>query len=305
MGLVSKKNLLGLDVGSKSTKIAQLAFAGGKARLSKCAVAETGLDDDGFVGNLRSFLVEHKVRGLPVAASFDDPSIIIRKMELPKMPDADFQEALRWNLRDLVEGDPSEYTVTHSLIRESQIDNEHTTMQIVAYAAKRDSILSFKSKIEQAGLSVQMVEPESVTLAWALDRCEPNETGYVAGVDVGRSHSLFYVVGQRLFLFSRPMKGIDLSLYDKEPADFSQRLAIEVQKSIDTFQVNFEMQSLDALYLSGGGALIEGLDSYLETNMGIKTKILNPFEMVSGTEAFADLPAPLFAKAMGLAYAQI
>ncbi len=299
-----KKTVLGIDVGSKTTKIALLSFVGGKARLEKCAIAETGFADEGFIGNLRSFLNEQKVKGLSAAASFDDSSMIIRKMELPKMPDADFQEALRWSLREHVEMDPSEYTVAFSLLKEDA-GGEGTILQIVAYAVNRQAVLDFKNKLAQVGLSPHMIEPEPVSLAATLDRCEQPYEHYIAGVDIGASHTLFYVVGNGVFVFSRPIKGIDLSVYEKEPNEFSQKLGIEVQKSIDTFQVNFEMQNISALYLSGGGALIEGLDNYLETNMGIKTKLLDPFKTISGSEAFVGLRSELFAKAIGLAYTQI
>lgn len=301
----SKKSVLGIDIGSKTTKIALLSFVKGKAKLEKCAIAETGFADEAFIGNLRSFLAEQKVKGLSAAACFDDPSMVIRKMELPQMPEQDFQEALRWSLRDHVEADPSEYVVTYSHLKENPSDQEGTIQQIVAYAVKRQAVQEFKSKLEQVGLSPHMIEPEPVSLASTLDRCEQPYENFIAGVDIGHSHTLFYVIGNGVFVFSRPIKGIDIVDYEKEPQEFSQRLAIEVQKSIDTFQVNFEMQNISALYLSGGGALIDGLDQYLETNMGMVTKFLNPFKTVSGTEAFEGLRSELFAKAIGLAYTQI
>lgn len=301
----NKKSVLGLDVGSNTTKIAQLSFIGGKAKLEKCAMAETGFKDDGFVGNLRSFLAEQKVKGLVTAVSFDDSSMIIRKMELPKMPEPDFQEALRWSLREHVDTDPSEYAVSYSVIKENTSDSESTMLQIVAYAVKRQAVLDFKNKIDQVGVSVQNVEPEPVSLAAMLDKQLSTADSYVAGVDIGRSHSLFYVIGRGVFVFSRPMKNIDLNLYQKDPQEFPQRLAIELQKSIDTFHVNFEMQNISSIYLSGGGALIDGLGNYLETNIGVKIKILDPFQNIGGAEAFAGLPSVLFVKAIALAHTQI
>ena len=301
-----KKTVLGIDIGSKTTKIAMLKFVGGKAHLEKCAIAETGFADEGFVGNLRSFLSEQKVKGFSAAASFDDATMVIRKMELPKMPESDFNEALRWSLREHVESDPSEFAVLYSLLNENDANSsEGTILKIVAYAVSLKAIQEFKSKIESVGLSPHMIEPEPVSLAATLDRCEQPYDNFIAGVDIGHTHTLFYVVGNGVFVFSRPIKGIDLAVYEKEPQEFAQKLGIEVQKSIDTFQVNFEMQNISTLYLSGGGALIDGLDTYLETNMGIKTKLLNPFKTVLVSEEFADLRAELFAKAIGLAYTQI
>ncbi len=305
MKFSANKKILGIDIGAKTTKIAQLSFSGGKAKLERCALAETGFLDENFLTQIKNFLSENKVRGLPAAASFDDPSMIIRKMELPKMPDPDLREAIRWNLRDLVESDLSEYTVTYSLLEEVSTDGENVTLRIVAYAVRRQAILDFRAQIEKMGLTPRMIEPEAVTLAAILDRCEEPDEEFAAGVDIGYNHTVFYVVGKRSFVFSRPIRGVDFSGYEKDTLEFPQKLAIEVQKSIDTFQVNFEMQHIGKLYLSGDGELIQDLDAYLEVNMVMKTTFLNPFKIVTGADGFANLRPQLFAKAIGLAYAQL
>lgn len=298
----SKKDIIGLDVGSATTQVVRIGFSGGKASLDLMASVDTGLADDSFSQIIKEFLGGIGVKGSLTAVCFDDPSMIIRKMELPKMPEPDFTEAIRWNLRDLVEADLSEYTVTHSLIEKTE--DETPILKIVAYAVKKDTIMDFKSRIEGMGLAPHFVEPEAVALAATLDRCEGNSDDFVAGVDIGRSHSLFYVVGGRTFVFSRPMPGINMELFDKSPDEFPQKLAIEIQKSIDTFQVNFDMQPVQKVFLSGGGALVPDIDEYLKTNMGIEAYILNPLKNIENTEAFADQKPELFAKAISLAFIQ-
>lgn len=304
MGLIGKKNIIGVDVGSKSTKIASLKFSGGQANLVDCIYVPTGTKDSSFVSNLKSTISDFKLKGMTAAMSFDDPSMIIRKMELPKMPTNDLLEAMRWNLRDHADGDLAEYHVSYSPLSD-QKNNDADIMELVVYAVKIPAVEKFKSEMDQIGVNVQWIEPESVTLASTLDRVVQDDEGYLCGVDIGASHSLFYVIGKRLFLFSRPMQGITLAMHEKSPEEFPQKLAIEIQKSIDTFQVNFQMQNLSKLYLSGGGALIENLDTYLETNMGMKTEVLNPFATLIGSENFSEQKSQLFAKAVGLAYVSL
>jgi Tfp pilus assembly PilM family ATPase len=304
LGLKRKKSIVGIDFGSKTTKVAQLSFNGtDKPDLERCDLIQTGLLDEEFEGNIKAFLKENKITGAMVASSIDDASMKIRKLELPKMPDADLIEAIKWNLRDIVDGDVDDFTVNYSRIEEVE-DGDVTRLKILAYAIKKQAVIDYRTKIESLGLSSFYIEPASVTLASTLERCQQNEEGYMAGVHIGSHQTLFYVVGNGIFVFSRPMIGINLEAWEKDKEGFFQKLAIEIQKSIDTFKVNFKMEDIRALHLSGGGALLEGIVDYLNTNLGISTNSLDPFITLSNVDVTDDVKPELFVQAIGLAYLQ-
>lgn len=298
------KSTIGLDVGSKKTKIVQLAFTGkAQPELVTCELLDTGLSDESFAANMKAYLGDAGLKGQLTAASFDDASIVIRKFELPKMPDADLVEAIKWNLRDHVSGDIENFTIKYSKLGEVE-DGDLVKLDLVVYAANKTNVLDFKLKIESLGLPLFMIEPAAVTLASALDRVCPDEENHIVGLDIGYQKTKFYVIGKRNFVFSRPIGGICYEQYEKSPDDFPQRLAIEVQKSIDTFQVNFRMQPIKSIHVSGGGALIENLVGYLQTNMGLETSALNPFSTVLVKENQVAARPELFAQAVSLAYLQ-
>lgn len=304
-GLKSKKSILGIDIGSKATKIVQLRFTGGdRPSLEVCGLVPSGLLDEGFVGNVKAFLKDHDAKNALVATSIDDASMKIRKMELPKMPDLEMIEAIKWNLRDIVDGDVEKFIVSFSKISEQQGDEE-TKVDLIAYAINREAVQNYQNQIERLGLSPFFIEPSAVTLASALERCHgTDDDRYIAGIDIGHRLTVFYVIGKGAFAFSRPLVGINMELHEKKPEDFPKKLAIEIQKSIDTFKVNFKMLDIHALYLSGGGSLIPGIVDYLTTNMGLETRLLNPFEKLQNTEPYRELSPSLFAQAVGLAYLQ-
>ncbi len=52
---------------------------------------------------------------------------------------------------------------------------------------------------------------------------------------------------------------------------------LEIKKALDFFFSSYPDESIDKLVLSGGGAKIVGLDSYLSEETGIPTEIFNPF----------------------------
>lgn len=302
LGLKKKKSVLGLDIGTKATKIVQLCYdQSGKPALERCDLLDVGRDDEGFEGSLRSYIRENRVGHALVASSIDDPSLKIRKVELPKMPPADLVEAIRWNMRDIVEGDIDEFTVNYSLIREYK-DAEIPRLELMAFAVKRDVVTDYQNRLQSLGVQPFFIEPDAVSLAATLERCHGEDERYIAGVDIGNHHSLFYVVGHGVFVFSRPLSGISLAAKKKNEENFNQKLAIDVQKSIDTFKVNFKMEDIHKMYLSGGGALLNNVAGYLTTNLGIRTDVLNPFSTLGNVESFEGLVPPLFAQAVALAY---
>lgn len=302
--LKHKKSVIGLDIGSKTTKIVQLKYNGTeKPTLEKCHLIPTGSQDEEFVGNVKAYLRENKMAGVMAASSIDDVSVKIRKVELPKMPEADLIEAIKWNLRDVVDGDIDEFTVSHSKIEEHE-EGDTTKWDLMAYAVKKTAVQQYQTLIENLGLHPFFIEPAGVTLSSTLNRCVGDDPSFRAGVHMGYSHTLFYVIGHGVFVFCRPMTGINLASQEKDKEHFQQKMAIEIQKSIDTFKVNFKMEDIPNLYLSGGGALLHHIGEYLTSNLGIKTDILNPFVTLSNVEQHQDCQPALFVQAVGLAYLQ-
>lgn len=302
--LGAKKSVIGLDIGSKVTKIVQLTYTGkDRPSLANCGMILSGLLDEGFSGNVKSYLREHKLVNAMVAGSLDDPSMKIRKMDLPKMPDADMIEAIKWNLRDIIDGNVDDYSVSFSRIKEEE-GTEGGKLELMAYAIKKEAVENCLSTIQGLGLHPFFIEPAAVSLSSTLERCVGDDESYIAGVNVGYKMSLFYVIGKGVFVFSRPLAGINLESQEKGEG-FNQKVAIEIQKSIDTFKVNFRMEEIRSLYLSGGGALIPDLSDYLTKNLAIETRVLNPFATLAGTENLPEEVKPeLFAQAVGLAYLQ-
>lgn len=298
----SKSSVLGLDIGSKVTKIAQLSFSSaGKPALNRCELIETGTLDPDFDSKMKSYIKSAKISDSMVAVSLEDPSMKIRKMEIPKMPDADLIEAIKWNFRDAVEGDIEGYVVSFSKISETA-EGDGVKYELIGYAVKRDAVENLQLKVAAIGLQAFFIEPAVVTLASMLERSVGEDSGYVSGVHIGYSETLFYVIGKGVFVFSRPLIGINLEAQEKEPKTFNQKLAIEIQKSIDTFKVNFKMQDITQLYLSGGGVFLPDIQEYLSTNMGLKTERLNPFVKLDNTDTFQGVRPELFVQAIGLAY---
>lgn len=273
-GNLKKNAVLGLDIGSRAIKVVKAIHRiGEKPRVDLCLHHVYDSSTGSLFQELHQFVVKNKLGGLPTAASIDDPSLKIRRVELPKMADTDLREAVRWGLRDVVEGNVTDYVVRHSTI-EATIDNRHNAY--VGYAIKKKVVRDFSLFLQKAGLRCQLIEPMAVTQAASLESCCPSGDNFIAAINIGASHTLMTLVGNGQFYFSRPLPQIAYKI-NADVDNFNARLAAEIQNTLDSFAVTFHVENIRQLMLTGVGSTIPGLAGYLSTNLGIPTSLLDPF----------------------------
>lgn len=300
---LKKTEILGLDIGQRSVKLARLVHT--EKNLTGAAflgLLETKTDDSGFVGTLRHYIAQHNLAGLKAAACLDDPSLKIRKIELPKMPENDLREAVRWKIRDVLEGPVEGYIVRHSLLDKSYSANAKK-LTLIGYAVKKSAVDELVQTINAVGLKPAFIEPAAVSLAISVERAVPASDEWNAGVDLSSGRTLMAIIGRGKLHYSRPLPGITAPEEGVDSA-FNQKLAAEIQNTIDAFSVAFEVDKINRIFLSGRGAVLPGLTAYLSTNLGIQTLVNNPFSDVTvepAMEKIVQEKPHLFSGAVSLA----
>ncbi len=84
-----------------------------------------------------------------------------------------------------------------------------------------------------------------------------------------------------------------------------EKFVKEIQRTVDYFKEKFHVDTLEKIFLTGGGAFLNNLTSYLENELSSEVEILNPFQTFS-TKNVVNQPDLLnngsrFAVAFGLA----
>lgn len=299
-----KKELLGVDIGSRSVKLVRLTRRNGdKLHLDTCLFLEIQKEAPNFVTAFHDALSQHNLLGLSAASSIDNPGLRTAKIELPAMPEGDLRDAVRWKMRDAVEGPVDEYSVAHSIIDETVAGGTHRLV-VAAFALKRQEVADRVSLLTRVGLKPVVVEPSIVSLAACLDQVYPSTDHFIGGVDIGGDTAQMVIIGKGKFYFSRNLPGVALNAAETDKSPFMQKLAVEIQTAFDTFSVSFNVEKVHRLYLSGGGAGVPGLAGYLTTNLAVPTEILNPFagiEVPPEMEQMARAAPFVYGQAVALA----
>lgn len=297
---MSKKDLVGMDIGTSSVKMVRIKHRSGGVDDADQWIFDGGISpkSNDNVITFKKFLRKNRLEHASVVCNIDDPSMKIRRVDLPKMPAADVPDAIRGQLRDVVDGPVTEYVVRHTLIEEYQSGDVKKT-SYVAYAIKKSVVNAHVEFLKKLGLDVVAIEPTSLSLVSAFDKLQEwEEEQFYAIVEIGDVKSSFIVLSGGKLYFSRPLMSVCGEAYRAEPehSEFYTQAAIEIQKSIDGFSLVFRRDKIDGLFVCGAGIEMSEFSESMQQALAIPTQVLMPGKHLAMKE-----PDCAFDTAIGLA----
>ena len=338
-----KKQVVGCDVGSSAIKIVELKpLKNDEFQLVHAAVADLSpeaivdgaiMDSSLVVEALTGLISENGIKNTKFGGSLSGHSVIIKKIQLPSMTEAELAESIQWEAEQYIPFDINDVNLDYVVLDTGGSD----MMDVLLVAVKRDRINDYTSVIVQAGKEPVLVDVDVFAVQNAFESNYSSRGETVALVNVGASvmninvlhdgNSVFWrdvAFGGNLYTeaiqreFNLPREdaeklklGEELGQVSKAQIDgvlgaASEDLAAELQKTIDFFVATSSVDRLDRVMLSGGGALVANLESILQERFQVNVELLNPFRNIRYNESDFDPDwinsnAPAMAVAVGLA----
>ena len=345
MILGKKKHVIGLDIGSSSIKLVELREGKGGYRLQNLAISPLPpeaivdgalMDSVTIINTIKDLIAASKPKTKEVVTAISGHSVIVKKISLPLMTEAELEESIQWEAERYIPFDINDVNIDFQIFGASAETPE--VMDVVLVAAKKDIINDYVSVIMESGLNPVIIDIDSFALENMLAmnyEMEKDET--VAIANVGASVTNINILRNNITGFTRDIfKGgnqiteeIQRQLHiDYEEAEkikvgskvdlssqpiiqnvlkaASESLAIEIGNSLDFFQSTTTYEKIAKLYLSGGGSKIKGFDIALQQHIGIPVEVVNPFKKIEYGGKNFDLEylreiGPLMAVGVGLA----
>jgi len=338
-----KKQVVGCDVGSSAIKIVELKplkndefqlVHAAVADLSPEAIVDGAIMDSSLVVEALTGLISEKgIKNTKFGGSLSGHSVIIKKIQLPSMTEAELAESIQWEAEQYIPFDINDVNLDYVVLETGGSD----MMEVLLVAVKRDRINDYTSVIVQAGKEPVLVDVDVFAVQNAFESNYSSRGETVALVNVGASvmninvlhdgNSVFWrdvAFGGNLYTeaiqreFNLPREdaeklklGEEVGQVSKTQVDSilgaaSEDLAAELQKTIDFFVATSSVDRLDRVMLSGGGALVANLESILQERFQVNVELLNPFRNIRYNESDFDPDwinsnAPAMAVAVGLA----
>ncbi len=341
-GLGGAKTIVGLDIGSSSIKAVELKRARGEVSaahvgiepLPADVVVDSMIVDSGSVSAAISKLfTEQQIKAKMVATSVSGHSVIVKRIAVPAMSDAELSESIQSEASQHIPFDINDVHVDYQILSEE--GSGGATMDVLLVAVKKDKVLNYTNVLSLAGKQPALVDID----AFALQNCyqynyDPAPGSTVALLNLGASVMNINIVKGTKPLFPRDVsvggnqytdalqKELDLNFDDAEGLKLGRKvgtvsedaklpvlqqvtevIVLEIQKTFDFFRATAAGEHIERIYLAGGSSKVPGLLEALRQEFSLPVELLNPFQRI-GSAAGSPLieqNAGQFTVAVGLA----
>jgi type IV pilus assembly protein PilM len=332
------KSFLGIDIGSSSIKIVELARAGKEIKLENYLEAEatektpflaykekkTVLSSREISQTLRFILEESKIKTKKAIFSLPDYSTLFTWFDLPPMGKEEIPEAVRYQARQHIPLPLAEVTLDWQVIEAPEKEGK---IKVLLVVIPNEVVNQYSAIASLSQLQPQALEAEVFAFARSSAR-EKNKT--VALIDIGartttcsiidngvlkRSYS-FDVSGEDLTELIAKSLNIDYDEAEelKKSYGLSKNLKEvllsliniileEIKKVLENFY-HSEAKPVQKVILAGGGALLPGLREYFQEELKKEVQIANPFSSLlypPGLEKTFKEIGPFYPIAIGAA----
>ena len=340
-----KKDVIGLDIGCSSIKLVELKGDKNGFKLQNLALSPLPpeaivdgalMDSVTIIDAIRDLITSSRTKTKDVVTSVSGHSVIVKKISLPFMTEAELEESIQWEAERYIPFDINDVNIDFQIFGSTPENPE--VMDVVLVAAKKDIINDYVSVIMESGLNPVIMDIDSFALENMLGiNYDIGREEVIAIANVGASITNMTIIKNNISAFTRDIfKGgnhvteeIQRQLHvDHEEAEkikvgtkvdltsqpiiqnvlktASESLAIEIGNSLDFFQSTTTYEKISKIYLSGGGSKIKDFDAILQQQIGVPVEVANPFKKIDYSEKNFDMEylrdiGPIMAVGVGLA----
>lgn len=316
--MFGKKNLVAIDIGSSSLKLAEIDMTArgpvlrkfGVMPISPGAVVNSEiLDIGGIAGTCENLLSACRSKSKSVSTGMSGNSVIIKKISMPRMETKLVSEQLKWEAEQYIPFDINEICLEYHILsgRASAADS----MDVLLVAAKQEHVFRIIECIETAKLKCAVIDVVGFALANCFEANYGSLSNPVALVHLGAEVTTFVAIINGEVHFCRDLaaggtyvtteisKSMGVSMREAEAlklsASFGQEVPAEVnsivnssnEQIIEEIKNSFDFYSATGngvactkFYVSGGSVFIPGLVEGIGKAVNLPFEPFDPFSRI-------------------------
>lgn len=337
----SKKTTVGLDIGSGLIKVAVIDHSKSQPELVRIAITplladaivEGEIMDPGIVADaITASLQAAGVASKDVVTAVGGRDVIIKKIQIERVKEAQARELMRWEAEQHVPFDMESVELDFQILDPEGTEPE---MQVLLVAAKRELVEAKVRVVTDAGLNAVAVDVDAFALHNAFELNYPDAmTGTVALVNIGHEVTNVNIVEEGVPVLTRDLptgtrrmredlqrdrglgsdesdallRGFDRSEHiDAVLETRGEEIAVGIERAMAFLASSSRSGGgVGAVYLCGGGSRVPGIVDVLADRLRLQVVAANPLaNLVVRDGAFESLVtdevAPLLMLPLGLA----
>jgi len=345
-GFGKAKSVVGLDIGSSAVKAVELKAAGKGYRVAAFGSEPVPADSivDGAIvdpiavaESIRRLLDRHPFKTKEIAASLSGNAVIVKKITLPAMTDAELSESIYWEAEQYIPFGIQDVNLDYQILTPGAAA-AGGTMDVLLVAAKKDRIADYTGVIAQAGRVPVVVDVDVFALQNAYEvnyGSDPHAA--VVLLNAGASAMNINIISGGHSVFTRDIniggnayteavqKELSLPFESAEPLKkgqpvdgaayhevvpilhaMTENVLREILKTFDFYKATASSDRIDRVMLSGGASRVDGFARALEDSLDAPVEMFDPFKTIGFEPQKLGVPdldavVPTVAVAVGLA----
>ncbi|MBI3492528.1 MAG: type IV pilus assembly protein PilM [Acidobacteria bacterium] len=177
-GFGKAKALVGLDIGSSAVKAVELKAAGkgfkvaafGTESVPPDSIVDGAIIDGAAVTEaIRKLFTNKAFQTKDVAASLSGNAVIVKKINLPVMTEAELGESIYWEAEQYIPFDIQDVNLDYQILDPGTGPDSKGAMDVLLVAAKKEKVADYTGVITQAGRTPVVVDVDAFALQNAYE----------------------------------------------------------------------------------------------------------------------------------------
>ena len=202
-----RKSHLGIDIGSHTIKIVELRSTPRGMDLVHHATAPSppgGFQVSVYGAQLKEMIQEARIKTKQAVVGLAGKGVAARRLSLPKIPEEEIQEAIRWQAGELFPFSLGDAMLAFQVLSRDESGGK-TKQEVMVAAATRETVMEHVELIQEAGLELVglMAEPHAIEQLWRNTSLGEGEEGAIAVLDLGARKTSIHIFHGGGLQFSR------------------------------------------------------------------------------------------------------
>lgn len=314
-----KTHLIGLDIGSKTFKVASVEETKKGHNLKEFGMIDipSGVIEEGSIkdpeqaaDSIRQLFTMFNIKERNVALSIGGYSVIVKKINVEAMSEDELQETINIEAEQYIPFDISDVNIDFQILGENE--NNPNQIDVLLVAAKKEIINDYVNLTQMAGLNPCIIDIDAFSLQNIYELNYETKDENIALIDIGASKTSLNILKGNSSVFIRDVSLgcgqinerivslVDCTLDEAEELKYGDQTdkiseenltqiisavsadwCMEIGRAFDFFYSTYPDQNIKRIVLSGGGGNIKEFQQLLASETSIEVTTIYPFKNFS------------------------
>lgn len=314
-----KTHLIGLDIGSKTFKVASVEETKKGHNLKEFGMIDipSGVIEEGSIKDpeqaadfIRQLFTMFNIKEHNVALSIGGYSVIVKKINVEAMSEDELQETINIEAEQYIPFDISDVNIDFQILGENE--SNPNQIDVLLVAAKKEIINDYVNLTQMAGLNPCIIDIDAFSLQNIYELNYETKDENIALIDIGASKTSLNILKGNSSVFIRDVSLgcgqinerivslVDCTLDEAEELKYGDQTdkiseenltqiisavsadwCMEIGRAFDFFYSTYPDQNIKRIVLSGGGGNIKEFQQLLASETSIEVTTIYPFKNFS------------------------